>query len=45
MKMGGNFCKILELGGNTIKGWKVPNSHPVVNDAQTLPTHCCSHPE
>ena len=23
MEMGGNFCSILELGGTTIKGWRV----------------------
>ena len=23
MEMGGNFCKILELGGNCIKRWRV----------------------
>ena len=23
MEMGGNFCQILELGGTTIKGWRV----------------------
>ena len=26
MEMGGNFCQILELGGTTIKGRRVPEN-------------------
>ena len=34
MEMGGNFCQILELGGTTIKGRRVP---PLLSAARASP--------